>query len=99
MSAVQYEVRAIIREDLCAAFEKYMIEVHIPQVMATNAFLSAHLAVLEPGKYRAAYTSPSHEVLRKYLTNVSPRLRDDVAKHFPDGVEFSREEWNVLATF
>lgn len=99
MSAVQYEVRATIREDLCDAFEKFMIEIHIPDVIATKAFVDARFSILAPGKYRASYTAPNRPVLEEYLQTKSLGLREDVAKHFPDGVEFSREEWTVLASF
>ena len=99
MSTISYEVTAIIREDLRGAFESYMTETHMPEVMATGAFSDARFSTVEPGRYRASYTARSREVLDKYLVEHSPRLREDVVRHFPEGVQFSREEWTVLATF
>jgi hypothetical protein len=99
MSAVQYEVTATVRRDLCAAFEKFMIEIHVPDVMATNAFSDARFSKISPGKYRASYSAVSREILDEYLQADSPRLREHMAYHFPDGVEFSREECDILASF
>jgi len=99
MSTITYEVTAVIREDLRGAFESYMTEVHMPEVLATGAFLDARFSTAEPGRYRASYTARSREVLDKYLVEHSSRLREDVAKHFLEGVQFSREEWTTLASF
>lgn len=99
MPAVQYEVRANIRKDLCDAFESFMTDVHIPEVMDTGAFSAAHFATIAPGKYRASYVAHGEEALAKYLVEYSPGLRADVAERFPEGVEFSREEWTILASF
>ncbi len=99
MDRVTYEVITIVRDDLCEMFESFMIEAHIPEVMATGAFLSAFFSTLEAGRYRASYVAQSQEALAKYLVEHSPRLRADVAERFPEGVEFSREEWKMLASF
>lgn len=87
-----------MRRDLCAAFEKFMIEIHIPEVMATKAFSDARFSKTSPGQYRASYSAVSREVLDEYLQTHSPRLREDMADQFPDGVKFSREEWDILAS-
>jgi len=99
MPAVSYEVSITVRSDLTEAFESFMTEVHIPDVMATGAFLDSHLSMKEPGHYRASYTAASREDLDKYLCEHSPRLREDVEKHFPEGLLISREEWTIVATF
>lgn len=99
MTALSYEVTAVIREDLRDAFESFMIEIHIPEVMETGSFTDARFSTIEPGRYKASYTARSREVLDKYLAEHSPLLRENVAKHFPEGVEFSREEWAILASF
>ena len=99
MPAVSYEVSATVREDLSEAFESFMTYVHIAEVMATGAFTSATFAKVATGRYRTSYLSATQEDLARYFAEHAPRLRDDVRKHFPDGVEFSREEWSILATF
>lgn len=35
---VTYEITATVRADLCDAYEKYMAERHIPDVLDTGAF-------------------------------------------------------------
>lgn len=99
MTAVSYEVSITVREDLSTAFEAYMIETHIPEVMATGAFSSATFATIEAGRFRASYNAAGREELDNYLRDHSPRLRQGVAEHFPEGLEISREEWKVLAEF
>lgn len=99
MSAVSYEVSIIVRSDLSEAFESFMTEVHIPDVISTGAFSDARFSMKEPSRYRASYTAASRDDLDNYLREHSPRLREDVARHFPDGRAISREEWNVLASF
>ena len=38
---VTYEITAIVRANLCDAYEKYMTERHIPDVLQTGAFAGA----------------------------------------------------------
>jgi hypothetical protein len=99
MSTISYEVSAIVREDLCDAFETFMIDIHIPEVMATGAFSSASFAKLESGRYRTNYVAASRESLDTYFAEHAPRLRDHVAETFSDGIEFSREEWEIIESF
>lgn len=99
MSQISYEVSIDVRPDLEKAFESFMIDVHIPDVMATGAFTDARFMSLNPSRFRASYTCASRDILEKYLAEESPRLREDVAKHFPEGLTISREEWNILAAF
>jgi hypothetical protein len=35
-------------------------------------------------------------VYERYLARHAPRLRDDFASHFPQGVTVSREVWQTL---
>jgi len=99
MPATSYEVSALVREDLCDAFEAFMIDFHIPDVIATGAFSSANFARLEPGRYRTSYVAASRESLDKYIAEHAPRLRDHVAETFSEGIEFSREEWVMIESF
>jgi hypothetical protein len=99
MTQVSYEVSISTRPDLSEAFESFMLDIHIPDVLATGAFTEGRFAMLEPDRYRASYLCVSLEILDNYLREHSPRLRDDVTKHFPDGLSIAREQWNVLASF
>ncbi len=93
-----YEITATVREDLAPDFERYMNDRHIPDVMATGAFESSTFARAGSGRYRISYVS-SRENLDEYLRDHAPRLRSHVAEAFPDGVELSRQKWEIIARF
>lgn len=93
---ITYEVTATVRDDLRGRYEVYMRERHIPDVLLTGLFARAHLLRGEDGRFRARYELEDRAALDRYLATHAARLRADVAAHFPDGVEFARDVWNVL---
>ena len=93
---VTYEVTATVRPDLVAAYERYMREAHIPDLLATGAFVAASLSRAGPGRFRIRYEAADREALDEYLATHAGRLRADFLRHFPEGVELTREEWAVL---
>ena len=98
-STIVYEVTADVRDDLCDSYERYMKDEHIPDLLRTGKFVGASLEASSPGRYRIRYLASSRSMLDEYLTNDAPLLRTDFAKHFPDGIELSREEWRVIKSF
>jgi hypothetical protein len=96
---IVYEVTASVWPDLCGTFEGYMLEHHIPDVMATGAFVKAAFERSGLGRYRVRYQASSQEILDRYIAQDAPRLRADVADRFPVGMELSRIEWTVLRRF
>jgi hypothetical protein len=96
---VTYEVTALVRLDLAAAYEQYMRERHVPDVLATGTFAAASFGRSGPGRYRVRYEAHSRDDLDRYLAAQAPRLRAHVVQRFPEGVELSREEWTVLASW
>lgn len=99
MSAVIYEISVTVRENLIGDFEKFMIGRHIPDLMATECFSGATFSRSKPGRYRIRYEAHDREALEKYLLEHAARLREDVLNELPDGLDISREEWDVLASF
>ncbi|MBK9216569.1 MAG: DUF4286 family protein [Chloracidobacterium sp.] len=95
---VTYEVTAVVPPKFVEAFEEYMRHRHIADVLATGYFESATFSRTD-GKYRMKYVARSSESLDQYLANDTMRLRDDFYKHFPDGIELSREIWDVIEAF
>jgi hypothetical protein len=93
---IVYEVTASVDEEICEAYERYMLDKHIADVLQTGAFTSASFEKGEPGVYRARYLSPSRESLNSYFANSAPTMRRDFANHFPHGVDLARAEWTVL---
>ena len=93
---VTNEITAIVEPGLVVAYERYMRERHVPDLMATGCFRAAGFSRAAPGRYRVRYDSPSDAELQRYLTAHAERLRGDFASHFPEGVSVSREVWVTL---
>jgi hypothetical protein len=91
-----YEVTAVVEAHLTEAYERFMRQQHIPDVLASGCFQSADLASAAPGRYRMRYEASTDESLERYLATHAARLRQDTATHFPEGVVLSREVWTVI---
>jgi hypothetical protein len=90
---IAYEVTSEVEESLVGRFERYMREIHIPEVLATGCFQAAVLARSSPGRYRTSYVARIQADLDRYLERHTADLRADFAAHFPEGVSLSRETW------
>ena len=99
MFPVIYEITASVRNDLTEAFEKFLTNTHIPDLISTGAFTEAKFTRSTAGRYRIVYEARSRVALDSYLREQAPRLRKHVTETFPDGVELSREEWTLLKRF
>ena len=95
---VTYEVSAVVRADLADAYEKYM-KPHIVAVLATGCFVGATFDRAAGHKYRARYQAKDQQSVDKYLAEHTERLRTDFARHFPSGVDLSREVWQTTGTW
>ena len=93
---ITYEVTATIDEALREEYEPYMREHHIPDVLATGWFVGASFGRAASGQYRIRYEARDAESLERYLARDAARLRADVQRRFPVGVELTRENWEVL---
>jgi hypothetical protein len=96
---ITYEITATVRADLRERYERFMRERHIPELLETGAFAGATLSRSEPGRFRIRYEAHGRDALARYLAEHAPRLRRDALEHFPEGVELSREEWTVIASW
>jgi hypothetical protein len=94
---LSYEVTIHVDDPaLTAAFEQYMREKHVAEVVATGCFVDGRFEQSAPGVYRSRYTVRSQEDLDRYLAEHAPRLRDDFQQHFPAGMRLSRAVWNEV---
>lgn len=93
---IAYEVTAELEEGLIEAYEHYMRERHIPEVLATGCFQAAVLARSGPGRYRSTYLARTQGDLDRYLEQHTAALRADFAAHFPGGVSLGREVWATV---
>lgn len=88
-----------MKAELREAYESYMTNQHIPDLMKTACFVEASFETFGEGEYQMRYTASSREDLKTYFRDHAPRLRKDIASHFPDGITLSRTEWNVIKHF
>ena len=93
-----YEVTATVDESIAPDFESYMAEQHVPDVLATGHFAAAFFAK-NGSQYRFGYHADSQRNLDDYFANDAKRLRADVARRFPSGVEFSRQVLEIVKLF
>lgn len=96
---VIYEITATVENKLAAAYEKYMRERHIPDLLATNCFSRARFARSSENGYQIQYEARSQTALDEYLKTHAAKMRADFAAHFPAGVRLSRQIWTSLKTW
>ncbi len=91
-----YEVTAVVSPASIAAYESYMRETHVREVLATGCFVSATIERSMPGRYRIRYVAKDMDVLDHYLGTQAQQFRADFAAHLGSGVEVTREVWTEL---
>ena len=96
---VIYEITATASADLAERYEKYMRETHIPDLLATGFFSGARIARAGENRYRVQYEARDRKALDEYLATEAARLRADFMAHFAEGIEVTRENWEVLQTW
>lgn len=96
---VSYEVTATVAAQLADDFERFMVEDHIPALMATQCFRSAEIVRLAPGRYRMRYHAESRSELDRYFDTEATRVRAEFTARFPSGIALEREVGEVLGTW
>ncbi|CAN5598509.1 hypothetical protein BH20ACI4_BH20ACI4_11830 [soil metagenome] len=96
---IVYEITAIVREDLIEEYEKYMRGRHIPDLLETGFFASAFFTRSGENLYRIQYHAHDQAALDEYLKTKAEFLRNDFLEHFGEGVEVSRENWEILQSW
>ena len=91
-----YEVTTVVLPDAIAAYETFMREKHIPELLATGCFLRATIERSIPGRYRIRYVARNMDVLDRYLGTYAQQFRADFAAHLGSSVQVSREVWSEL---
>ena len=93
---VIYEITAVVQAELIEAYEKYMRERHIPDLLATGYFRGAYFTRSAENHYRIQYHAHDQKSLDEYLETDANRLRADFLVHFPKGIELVREIWEIV---
>jgi hypothetical protein len=70
---VIYEITAVVKNELVEAYEKYMRERHIPDLLATKYFHAAYFTRTLENRYRIQYHARDEDVLREYLKKEAER--------------------------
>ena len=97
MAMIIYEITAIVQPQSVEEYEKYMRERHIPDLLETGFFRAAYFTrAAAENRYRIQYHARDRGALDEYLKTQAERLRADFLTHFPEGVELSRENWEIL---
>lgn len=94
-----YEITATVSDELIEVYEKYMRETHIPDLIATGYFGKAYFTRSGKNRYRVQYHAHDQNALEDYLQNDAPSLREHFNSHFPQKIELSRENWEILEEF
>jgi hypothetical protein len=93
---VIYEVTATVEPELTRRYARYMIERHVPDVLATKCFEGAVFSRSGLGRYRVRYDARNREAVDRYVREHAHRLRQDLTTHLPTGVELTCEVWTVI---
>lgn len=93
-----YEITAIVATDSVAEYERYMVDRHIPDVLATGRFAAAFIA-RNGNEYRIGYHCNSQADMDQYFANDAEHLRADFESHFRDKVSITRNVLDIVALF
>lgn len=96
---VVYEVTAIAAGELAGDFEEFMRAQHIPDVLAAGFFSRATFFRSSETRFCTRYEAVDEEALNNYFEREAPRLREEFAIRFPEGIEVSREIWKEIERF
>jgi hypothetical protein len=93
---ITYEVTVTIEPALAAAFERYMRQAHIPEILATGCFGRIRFERADDATFRTAYMADERAGIERYLRDHTARFREDFARHFPEGVRAERRVWEEV---
>lgn len=96
---ILYEVTAEVDDAIFDAFERYMVEHHVPDLLATGCFTGARVCRDSGNQLRMSYEAPDEASLQRYLSEFSQALREDVLGRFPSGVTLNRSKWWLIESW
>lgn len=93
-----YEVTLDVHASLIQDLDDYMIDEHIPDVLATGCFAAATYN-RDGVRRRTVYEADDRGSLDRYIAEHAKGLRDHFAERFPSGVSVTREIWDAVVRF
>ncbi len=94
-----YEVTVRLQHSDEDAFRGFMVEAHIPDIVATGCFDQVSFQRLGEKHFRTQYQALHQEDLDRYLTQHAPQFREDFIKHFPSETQVERQVWTIEQTW
>jgi hypothetical protein len=96
---INYSILADVPGDIKDAYESYMIDRHIPDLMATGLFTGASISRGENDQYRIDYLLANRQDYDRYIAEHAPRLREHFEKQFSGRVKTSRTVWETVREY
>ena len=96
---INYSILAEVPADVKDAYESYMIDRHIPDLMETRLFTGASISRGENGQYRIDYFLANMQDYDRYIAEHAPRLREHFEEQFAGRVKTSRRVWETLREY
>lgn len=93
---IAYEVTVEVDDGLIERYTEFMSTRHIPQVLATGCFTLAEFDRATETRFRQRYLADNLADLERYLERHAPAIREEYARHFPEGTTLTREIWEEL---
>ena len=98
---VLYSVELVIDSEISNKFIDFMVNFHIPNVMATNCFIRNEILEQEEKfhgktKFHFNYYCQSLEILHEYREKYSPSLQKEVKDEFGDNFKSSRKIYKMI---
>jgi hypothetical protein len=92
MAKIRYTVHVIMDHDTVSPWRKWMLEEHIPEVLATGAFESCVLlgGVDLENQFAIEYVCKDEQTFRDYEKDFAPALRDKTKAKFGDHCRYQR---------
>lgn len=100
-----YNVTSNVDESIQDEWLAWMMEKHIPDIMATNKFYKIKIVKVlvdeEMGgvTYSVQYSAESREKLEEYYNEHSGKMREEAARLFGDKVVQFRTELEIIKEF
>lgn len=100
-----YLVRVDVDVDIADEWQRWMVDVHIPDVVATDCFDQAWMArrpaadTAERKAFRMIYLAPSRQHFERYEREFAPALQAEHTDRYEGRFQASRELLDVMEQF
>lgn len=93
---VRYEVTLEVDPSGAELVERYMRQIHIPEILATGCFRQIRFERASPHRFRTCYEAASAADVDRYLSQHAEHFRTDFRANVGELARPSREIWTEL---